>query len=384
MRHKQDREINNKPKRDDIIPRKVMGRIRPEAAFPVPPAIFELPSGYAEVLLNLKQRISQERIRVVLSANAAMVLLYWDIGQSILQRQDAEGWGAKVIDRLSSDLREAFPDMKGLSSRNLKYMRTFAEAWPDRQFVQQVVAQLPWGHNVRLLDRLDDSSHREWYLRKSIEQGWSRNILVLQIEQRLHERHGNLISNFTTTMPPTDSDMAAQIFKDPYLFDFVGTADTRREREVEDALVNHIQRFLLELGAGFAFVGRQVPLEVGDQDFQIDLLFYHLKLRCYVVVELKVVPFDPSFIGQLNVYLSAVDDLLRHPEDRPTIGLLLCKTKNRIVVEYALRDLHKPIGVADWKTRMTDALPEDLRSSLPTIEEIENEFAREIEGNGSP
>lgn len=371
----------NNENRNESDSRRVMGRAGRDAAFPVPPSHAGLPSGYAEVLASLKQRISSERIRAVLSANSAMVLLYWDIGRTILQRQETEGWGAKVIDRLATDLRLSFPEMKGLSSRNLKYMRTFAEVWPDRAFVQQVVAQLPWGHNVRLIDRLDNSAQRTWYLRKAIENGWSRNILAIQIEQRLHERQGNLVSNFATTMPPAESDMAVQIFKDPYLFDFLGTADARREREVEGALVNHIQSFLLELGSGFAFVGRQVPLEVGDQDFLVDLLFYHLRLRCYVVVELKSVPFDPSFVGQLNVYLSAVDDLLRHPDDKPTIGLLLCKTKNHVVVEYALRDLQKPIGVAEWKTQLGGALPDDLRSSLPTIEELERELAGEFGGN---
>ncbi|MCK5806601.1 MAG: DUF1016 family protein, partial [Lentisphaeria bacterium] len=214
-----------------------------------------------------------------------------------------------------------------------------------------------------------------WYARQTVENGWSRNILALQIENRLHERQGMAVSNFSKSLPPGDSDMASQVFKDPYLFDFLGTADPRREREVEQALVDHIQRFLLELGSGFAFVGRQVQLEVGDQDFVLDLLFYHLKLRSYVVIELKAVPFAPAFVGQLNLYLSAVDDLLRHPDDKPTIGLLLCREKNRVVVEYALRDLNKPIGVAEWETSIVEKLPDDLKGSLPTVEEIEAELS---------
>jgi len=220
-----------------------------------------------------------------------------------------------------------------------------------------------------------DPNQREWYIRRTIEHGWSRNILALQIQGRAHERFGKVTSNFKATLPPVDSDMTTQVFKDPYLFDFLGTADPRREREVEQALVDHIQRFLLELGTGFAFVGRQVLLEVGDQDFYVDLLFYHLKLRCYVVIELKAVPFNPAFVGQLNLYLSAADDLLRHSDDKPTIGLLLCREKNRLIVEYALRDIAKPIGVAEWETKIVEALPENLKGSLPTVEEIEAELA---------
>jgi predicted nuclease of restriction endonuclease-like (RecB) superfamily len=356
--------------------RRSLGRSRLEASFPSPSPKLELPADYASLLDKLKRRIAEERIRVVLAANAAMVLLYWDIGRAILERQEREGWGAKVIDRLSADLRAAFPDMHGLSPRNLKYMRTFAAAWPDRQIVQEVLAQITWYHNVALLDKLKKPEERLWYARQAIANGWSRNVLALQIERNLHERHGKAITNFPATLPPADSDMAVHIFKDPYLFDFLGTADPRREREIEQQLVDHIQRFLLELGAGFAFVGRQVLLEVGDQDFYLDLLFYHLKLRCFVVVELKAVPFNPSFVGQINLYLSAVDDLLRHPDDKPTIGLLLCRGKDRLVVEYALRDLKKPIGVAQWETRLVTALPEELKGSLPSVEELEAELER--------
>ena len=253
-------------------------------------------------------------------------------------------------------------------------MRAFAAAWPESEFVQRVVAQLPWRQNIALIERLEDRETRLWYAEQTIRNGWSQPVLCMQIESHLHERQGKALNNFETVLPPNDSDLAGQVFKDPYLFDFLGTADPRREREVEQALVDHIQRFLLELGSGFAFVGRQVQLEVGDQDFAIDLLFYHLKLRCYVVIELKAVPFVASFVGQLNLYLSAVDDLLRHPDDKPTIGLLLCREKNRVVVEYALRDLNKPIGVAEWETHIVETLPDDLKGSLPTVEEIEAEL----------
>jgi predicted nuclease of restriction endonuclease-like (RecB) superfamily len=336
----------------------------------------ELPAGYAEMLGEIKLRIQQERLRVVMAANSAMVLLYWDIGRLILERQEAEGWGARVVDRLSEDLRGTYPDMKGLSPRNLKYMRAFAAAWPDGEIVQEALAQIPWYHNIALLDKLNGREERLWYARQSRECGWSHNILSLQIDGRARERQGKALTNFPATLPTPDSDMVAQVFKDPYLFDFVGTADPRREREVEQALVDHIQRFLLELGSGFAFVGRQVHLEFKSRDYYIDLLFYHLALRRYVVTELKAIPFDPAFVGQLNVYLSAVDELLRHPEDRPTIGLLLCRSKDRVVVEYALRDLRKPIGVADWKTDIVEKLPEELKGTLPSVAEIEAELER--------
>ncbi|MCD6207193.1 MAG: DUF1016 family protein [Methanosarcinales archaeon] len=361
--------------------RKSRGRSREEASFPVPAGKTEMPAEYTAVLGELKKRIQSERLRVTLAANSAMVLMYWDIGKVILDRQEHQGWGAKVIDRLSHDLKTAFPDMKGFSPRNLKYMRTFAEAWPEREIVQRTVAQIPWRSNLALLDKLEDYQTRLWYAHNTIENGWSREILAMQIETNLHKRQGKAINNFDLSLPPAESDMAAQVFKDPYLFDFLGTADPRKEREVEQGLMDHIQRFLLELGAGFAFVGRQVLLEVGDSDFYLDLLFYHLTLRCYVVVELKAVPFDPGFVGQLNLYLSAVDDLMRHPDDLPTIGLLLCRSKDQLVAEYALRGFNSPMGVAQWETRLTETLPDDLKGSLPTIEEIEAELMLDDEGD---
>jgi len=367
-----------KPNNPEDQGRRVLGRSIEGASFPVPPSVDELTTVYPILLEELKNRIGTERVRTTFAANASMLLLYWDIGQAILIRQAKEGWGAKVIDRLSTDLRNAFPNMRGLSARNLKYMRTFSEAWPKRAIVQEALAQLPWYQNLALLEKLDTPDDRLWYAAKTLEHGWSRNILVLQIQSQLHKRQGKAITNFPSALPPVESDMAAQVFKDPYLFDFLGTADPRREREVEQALVNHVQKFLLELGAGFAFVGKQMPLEVGDQDFLVDLLFYHLKLRCFVVVELKSVPFDPAFIGQLNLYLSAVDDLLRHSDDLPTIGLLLCKGKDQLVVEYALRNFQKPIGVADWETQIVSSLPEGLKGSLPSIEEIEAELAGDL------
>jgi predicted nuclease of restriction endonuclease-like (RecB) superfamily len=346
-------------------------------SFPSPPPRADLPEGYGETLADIKERIRSTRLRVVLAANSSMVLLYWELGRLVLERQENAGWGAKIIDHLSADLREAFPDMGGLSTRNLKYMRAFAAAWPDAGIVQEALAQIPWYHHIALLEKCDSAAERLWYARQSAANGWSHNILKLQIQSRLHERQGQATHNFAVTLPPADSDMAAQIFKDPYLFDFLGTADPRREREVEQALTDHIQRFLLELGAGFAFVGRQVHLEFASRDFYLDLLFYHLKLRRYVVVELKAVPFDTAFVGTLNLYLSAVDDLLRHPDDQPSIGLLLCRSKDKLVAEYALRGFNKPIGVAEWETEIVKKLPDELKSSLPSIAEIEAELAME-------
>jgi predicted nuclease of restriction endonuclease-like (RecB) superfamily len=301
-------------------------------------------------------------------------MMYWDIGNAILQKQNSEGWGAKVIDRLSYDLKEIFPDMGGFSPRNLKYMRKFSDSWPDREFVQRTVAQIPWRSNLAILDKLKDPDLRLWYVRKTIENGWSRNVLAFQIETRLHERVGQTTNNFELALPPADSDMANQVFKDPYVFDFLGTADTRREAELEQKLIDHLEKFLIELGQGFAFVGRQVHMEVEEEDFYIDLLFYHLKLRCYVVVELKAGKFQAGHVSQLNMYMNIVDDLMRHPDDQKTIGLLLVKEKNQTLAKYALAGYTNPIGVAEWEKQITDSLPEDLKSSLPTIEEIEREM----------
>ena len=341
-----------------------------------PPPAGEAPADYAVWLADLKARIRQERLRVVLAGNAVMVLLYWDIGHSILDKQAAQGWGSRVIDRLAADLREAFPEMKGFSPRNLKCMRAFAAAWPEREIVQASLAQLTWYHHIALLEKLDNPASRLWYAARTLEHGWSRNILALQIDAQAHRRHGKAQTNFLATLPPPDSDMAVQVFKDPYLFDFLGTDAPRREAELEQGLVEHIQKFLLEPGQGFAFVGRQVHLEIGDDDFYLDLLFYHLKLRRYVVIELKARKFQPGDGAQLGMYMTAVDRLLCHADDKPTLGLLLVREKNRVLVEYALGGNTQPISVAEWDTRLTHALPEELQASLPTIEEIEAELAR--------
>lgn len=358
--------------------RKQRGRVDRSVMFPVAPGAGETPTGYAALLQELKTRIRNERLRVVLVSNSAMILLYWDIGQRILAKQADQGWGARVIDRLAADLREAFPDMKGFSPRNLKYMRAFAAAWPEQSIVQRTVAQLTWGQNLALLEKLNTSQDRLWYAARTLEHGWSRNILAIQIDAQAHHRYGKAQNNFPATLPPPDSDMAAQVFKDPYLFDFLGTDRPRREADLERGLIEHMQKFLLELGQGFAFVGRQVHLEIGNDDFYLDLLFYHLRLRRYVVIELKARKFEPGDGTQLGMYMTAVDRLLAHADDKPTLGLLLVREKNRVLVEYVLGGSTKPISVAEWETQLTRALPNELQGSLPTIEEIEAELSGDL------
>jgi predicted nuclease of restriction endonuclease-like (RecB) superfamily len=337
----------------------------------VAPAV---PEGYDAFLTGLKERIRTARLKAALAVNRELVLLYWGIGRDILARQREHGWGAKVIDRLAADLHHAFPEAQGFSPRNLKYMRAFAEAWPEEAIVQQLVAQIPWGHNVRLLEGVKDPAEREWYARKTIERGWSRAVLDHQIEGGLYRRQGKAVTNFGRALPPPQSELAQQVLKDPYHFDFLTLAEDAHEREVQRGLLAHVRQFLLELGAGFAFVGENVPLEVGGDEFRLDLLFYHLKLRAFLVVDLKVRPFEPEFAGKMNFYLSAVDDLLRHPDDRPSIGLILCKAGSRAVAEYALRDIAKPVGVSSYVTRLVESLPAELQSSLPTVAQLEAEL----------
>lgn len=331
------------------------------------------PEDYAPWLAELKARIAGARQRAALAVNQEQIRLYWQIGREILERQQAQGWGAKVINRLANDLQAAFPDMRGFSASNLKYMRFFAERCPAAQIGQQPADQLPWFHIVLLITKLDDPGEREWYARQTIEQSWSHTALSQQIKNRLHLRQANAVTNFSGRLPEPQSALAHETLKDPYLFDFLGLGEEAHERDIEEALVRHITRFLLELGAGFAFVGRQYRLEVAGDEFFIDLLFYHTRLKCYVVVELKAGAFKPEHAGQLNFYLSAVDAQVKAPDDKPTIGLLLCKEKNRLVAEYALSGIERPIGVANYE--LVRALPEPLDTSLPSIEEIEAELA---------
>jgi predicted nuclease of restriction endonuclease-like (RecB) superfamily len=345
------------------------------ARFASVPAATSLPGWYPTLLASVSEHVATGHRRAVSAANAELLDTYWSIGKEILDRQHEQGWGTKVIDRLSVDLKSRFPEATGFSPRNLKYMRAFAAAWPDRAIVQGSLAQLPWYHHIALLEKLDDADLRQWYAAAALDAGWSRDVLAHQIAGRFHERAGKAITNFARTLPEEHSDLAQQATRDPYLFDFLSGTEFRRERELERSLIDHVWKFLLELGQGFAFVGRQVRLELAGDEFYCDLLFYHLKLRCYVVIELKVGGFEPGFLGQLSMYMAAVDDLLAHDDDKPTIGLLLCRTKNKVVAEYALRGYRAPIGVAEWTTAITTSLPDELSSSLPSIAELESELA---------
>lgn len=369
---------------------------------------------YRDLLGDIKTRVRQGQHRAALSANAEMIAMYWDIGRLIAARQEKEGWGTGVIPRLAADLKNELPEEKGFSLRNLKLMVQFYHAYPEcitigqrtvaqlpseasheigqravaqfgaqaapqlkqpltAEILQHAAAKLSWAHNVILIQKLKDLPTRYWYARQALEQGWTRDTLTVQIKNRAHERQGAAITNFATTLPQAHAAIAQGLLKDPYLFDFLTLEEPFHERELETGLLLHIQKFLLELGRGFAFVGRQHKIEISDRDFYLDLLFYHLHLRCFIVVDLKKGEFKPEYAGKMNFYCSAVDDLLRHEQDAPTIGLILCQTKDRVFAEYALRDVHKPIGLAEYE--LTRALPTELASSLPSIESLETELA---------
>ena len=343
---------------------------------PTPPdagAAASVPSDYAVWLAGIKRHVQSARSRATLALNTELLTLYWHIGNELLQRQQAAHWGDKVLSRLSSDLREAFPEMKGFSLANLKFMRAFAKAWPEPLFGQQAVSQLPWGHNVMLLTKLKDPALRLRYAEQARVEAWSRSTLEANIRDQVLERQGKAVTNFEMRLPSPYSQLARNALKDPYLFDFLGLGNTAQERAIETGLVHHITRFLLELGSGFAFLGRQVRLEVEGDEFFIDLLFYHTRLKCHVVVELKATAFKPEHAGQLNFYLTAVDRQIKAPDDNPTIGLLLCKTQKRTVVEYALSGIDKPMGVAEYQ--LVRALPDSLMDSLPTVEALESELS---------
>jgi predicted nuclease of restriction endonuclease-like (RecB) superfamily len=386
---------------------------RPERQIVKPPRA-GLPSGYAKFLEDVKSRIRTAQVKAALSVNRELIQLYWDVGKTIVEAQKNKGYGKQVVERLSADLQKEFPGVAGFSAQNLWKMRAFYLAWTDevrnlsqvvrkteatanlsqpvREFADenlqqavreldgqnlpQVVAEVPWGHNIELLFKLKSTAERLWYARKAVEHGWSRAVLVHWIESDLYSRQGKAVTNFPATLPPAQSDLVAEVIKDPYSFDFLTLGPAAAERQLERGLLDHIRQFLLELGAGFAFVGQQVHLEIGGEDFYLDLLFYHLRLRCFVVIDLKARPFKPEYVGKMNFYLSAVDDLLRHPDDQPSIGLILCKTRNKIVAEYALRDLAKPVGVARYVTRLVEKLPTNLKGALPAPRDIEAEFGQ--------
>lgn len=369
-----------------------------------------LPADYAGLLADIKARVQSARIKAGLAANRELLALYWEIGRLISEAQRVKGYGKRVVAQLSADLQREFPGVGGFSPLNVWRMRAFYAAYSDRAgILSQLVtesssdrnlsrlatgtgkevssgvtkatqppepfASLPWGHNLVLLHKLENCAERLWYAAKAVEHGWSRNVLALQIESKLHKRQGKAVTNFKATLPPAQSDLAQVITKDPYLFDFLTMRDDANERAVEDGLIAHVETFLLELGAGFALVGRQVHLEVGDQDFYLDLLFYHLKLRCYVVIDLKARDFTPEAAGKMNFYLSAVDDRFRQEGDQPSIGLILCRSKNRVIAEYALRDMTKPIGVSGYVTKLVESLPKAFKGAVPSVAELEKGLA---------
>ncbi|MEM6700060.1 MAG: PDDEXK nuclease domain-containing protein [Bacteroidota bacterium] len=327
---------------------------------------------YQQLLSEVKQRIQQAQVKAAVAANQELLLLYWEIGRLIVERQAKGGWGANVIDQLSIDLKKSFPNMKGFSPRNLGYMKRFAKDYADLPILQQPVAKIGWGHNIVLFHKCKNEKERFWYAQKALENGWSRDVMVHQIEWGLYERQGKAITNFAKTLPSPQSDMAQQTLKDPYILDFLNLREDALERELEEALVKHITKFLLELGKGFAFVGRQYYLEVGGDEFFIDLLFYHLELRCYVVIDLKVGKFKPEYAGKMNFYLSAIDDIVKKEQDEPSIGIILCKSKNEVTAEYSLRSINRPIGISEYE--LTKAVPENLQSQLPAIEDLEREL----------
>ncbi|MBC7748606.1 MAG: DUF1016 domain-containing protein [Methylotenera sp.] len=384
---------------------------------------------YKGLLTNIKNRVRQGQLKVNLAANAEMLATYWDIGRMIHNQQQQKGWGKGVIPKLAIDLKNELAEVRGFSERNILRMLTFYKEYSNfsispllvseletgsiRQLPvshlendtntqlpvahldddaitklpvsqlettnQQLITKIGWAHHIILIQKIKDLPIRYWYMQQILEQGWSRDTLVVQIKSKIHERQGALVHNFDNTLTNAHSLWAKQTFKDPYIFDFITLATEFSERELELELVKHVEKFLLELGAGFAFVGRQYKLEVSDKDFQLDLLFYHLKMRCFVVIDLKKGDFLPEYAGKMNFYCSAVDDILKHETDKPTIGLILCKGKDKIFAEYALRDLNKPIGVSEYE--LTQMLPDNLKSSLPSIEDIEKEF---FEPNNAP
>lgn len=335
---------------------------------------------YEHFLSELKMRIRVAQIEASSAVNLTMTLLYWQIGQEILQRQERQGWGAKVISQLAKDLKREFPDMRGFSRSNLTYMRAFANAWPDEEFVHQLGGQIPWKHNCALLDKLKEPDKRRWYIEQTIKNGWSRNVLIIQIETDLYQRLGGAMTNFERTLPKPQSDLAQQIIKDPYNFDFLTIGSDALERELERGLIEHIRDFLLELGVGFAFIGSQYAITVDEKEYRLDLLFYHARLHCYVVIDLKMGEFEPEHSGKMNFYVSAVNHLICTKEDNPTIGIILCRSKKKNTVEFALDTVHNPIGVSTYT--LQDDLPPALKDNLPTAGQLEMELeaaAQDIE-----
>lgn len=341
---------------------------------------------YRHWITELKQQFRQAQLKAVVRVNQELLQFYWHLGSEILEKQQQAQWGSGFLTQLSKDLITEFPEVKGFSKRNLELIRQWRSYWDetatgDSAIAQQLVSQLcqlPWGHNIAIASKSQNHEEALYYVQNTLTHNWSRAVLVHQIESGLWQREGKAISNFEQTLPAVQSDLAQQSLKDPYVFDFLTLTKDYSERDLEQSLIKHITQFLLELGSGFAYMGQQVPITVGERDFYLDLLFYHTRLHCHLVVELKVTDFEPEHAGKLNFYTKAVDEQLRKPGDEPTIGLLLCKSKDRMVVEYALSDISKPIGVSEYQ--LTKSLPDDLKPSLPSVEEIEAEFFNELLG----
>lgn len=339
-----------------------------------------LDSNYTEFLSNIKEQLKTTQLRTARTVNHQLILFYWELGKDLVEKQKAFKWGDLFLEQFSHDMRIAFPDMRGFSKRNLEYMRQLAILCPAPEFAKQAVSQMPWGHVVVLIQKIKSPQIQEWYAQQALKHGWSRAILGMQIETKLYERQGvaeQKISNFHDHLPKPQSDLAHEMLKDPYSFDFLTIQGEAHERAVEDGLIAHMRDFLLELGQGFAFVGSQVPLTFDDQEFFIDLLFYHLHLRCYIVIELKATKFKPEHTGQLGFYLAVVDDQFKKEVDNPTIGILLCKSKDKVIAEYALKGMKAPMGVSEYT--LSKALPKELKTSLPTVEELEAELNQKIQ-----
>ncbi len=337
-------------------------------------------ANYHQWLSDLKTRFRQVQLKAAVAVNTQLLQFYWELGADIAARQISQSWGSGFLENLSQDLMREFPDVKGFSKRNLEQIRRWVGFWSaEPAIAKQAASQLlaiPWWHNVVIISKCKNHTEALYYVKQTQAHGWSRAVLTHQIESGLWQREGQAITNFAQTLPAPQSDLAAQLLKDPYVFDFLSLTPEHNERELERALIDHITQFLLELGAGFAYMGRQVPLQVGEREFFLDLLFYHARLHCYVVVELKAVDFEPEFAGKLNFYLKAVDEHLRQATDAPTIGLLLCKSKDKMVAEYALSDMQKPLGLATYT--LSHTLPEALRDKLPSIETLEAELSGEL------
>ena len=373
-------------------------------------------NNYQNILKSLKEKIRMARMRASLKVNRELLGVYWEIGNVILAEQKEQGWGAKIIDKLAADLKSEFPDLTGLSTRNLKYMRAFAESYPNfgivqqgaaqmqnienqgnefvqgalaqtgdnaqYQFVQGMLAQLSWYHHITILDKVKDRDTRLFYIQETVQGGWSRDVMVHQIEAGLHQRKGKILSNFKNTIAPEQSELVQQLFKDPYKFEFIYLGKEAKERDLEDALTNQLTKFLLELGQYFSFMGRQYKLMLGEKEFFFDLLFYHTRLKRYIIIDLKIDEFKPEYKGKMEFYLNLADEHLKQKDDEKSIGLILCKTKDGLVVEYALHDSTKPIGIAEYK--INELLPENIRGELPSIEQLEAEIGKEYEELKSP